>query len=374
MQLDGKMAAKGVRKGFLFVFACALVFVFVEGLSSTFFFSAKIVGEWRRTLPERSHTRYDAELGWVAIPNLYIEDMYGSGVYLRTNVRGFRKNEEIDPRNPPDRLRIICSGDSFTFGWGVDNEHNWCQLLESIDTRLQTVNMGQGGYGIDQAYLWYLRDGTALEHRFHIFAFIADDFNRMQRADFIGYGKPLLRVKDGKLVTENVPVPRRSYYVPWLTQNLHLIRELRAVDFPLRVLQRLVSGQKNIGEPSLQEADARATVMKIFEHLNDINRQKNSSLVLVFLPSYDNYEKSQAADRWRRFLKVETSNKNIPLIDLIDEFQQLAESDVRKLFLLEKGFPHFHYSVAGNQYIAKQLYDRLRLLPGMFTKMPEHDS
>jgi hypothetical protein len=374
MQLAGKMAAKRVRKVFLFLFACALVFVFIEGLSSTLFFAAKIVGEWRRTLPERGHTRYDAELGWVAIPNLYIKDMYGSDVYLRTNARGFRKNEDIDPNSPPNRLRIICSGDSFTLGWGVDNDHNWCQLLESIDTRLQTVNMGQGGYGIDQAYLWYLRDGTTLEHQVHIFAFIADDFNRMQRADFIGYGKPLLRVKDGKLVTENVPVPQRSYYVPWLTQNLHLIRELRAVDLPLKGLQRLASSRKNSAEPSLQEADARATVTKIFEHLSDINRQKNSTMVLVFLPSYDNYEKSQAADRWRLFLKVETSKKSIPLIDLIDEFQQLSESNVRKLFLLEKGLPHFHYSVAGNQYIAKQLYDRLRLLPGMFTKMPEHDS
>ncbi len=363
-----------MRKAFLFVSACALVFIFIEGLSSTLFFVARVVGEWRRTLPERGHTRYDAELGWVAIPNLYIKDMYGPGVYLRTNSRGFRKSAEVDPRSPSDRLRIICSGDSFTLGWGVDNDHNWCQLLESLDARLQTVNMGQGGYGIDQAYLWYLRDGTPLEHQVHLFAFIADDFNRMQRADFVGYGKPLLRVKDGKLVTENVPVPRRSYYVPWLTQNLHLIRELRAVDLPLKVLQRLGSGEKNASESTRQEADARATVMKIFEHLNEINRRKNSSLVLVFLPSLDDYETNQAADRWRRFLQVETSKSGIPLIDLIGDFQQLSETEVRKLFLLERGGPHYHYSVAGNQYIATQLYDRLRLLPGMFTKMPEQKS
>jgi hypothetical protein len=360
-----------VRKVFLFVLACAFVFVFIEGLSSTLFFFAKVMGEWRRTLPERVHTRYDAELGWVAIPNLYIKDMYGPGVYLRTNARGFRNNEEIDPRNPADRLRIICSGDSFTFGWGVDNDHNWCRLLESADPRLQTVNMGQAGYGIDQAYLWYLRDGTSLEHQVHIFAFIADDFNRMQHADFVGYGKPLLRVKDGKLSIENVPVPRQSYYVPWLTQNLHLIRELRAVDLPLKVLQRLGSGEKNASDATRMEEGTRAAVVKIFERLSEINRQKNSSLVLVFLPSFDTYDRNQAADRWRRFLKVETSKSRIPLIDLIDEFQKLSEPEVRKLFLLERGGPHYHYSVAGNQYIATQLYNRLRLLPGIFTGMPE---
>ena len=41
---------------------------------------------------------------------------------------------------------------------GVGNDDVWCKLLESIDNRIETVNLGQGGYGVDQAYLWYKRN------------------------------------------------------------------------------------------------------------------------------------------------------------------------------------------------------------------------
>ncbi len=72
---------------------------------------------------------------------------------------------------------------------------------------LQTVNMGQGGYGVDQDYLWYKRDGVKLDANMLVFAVIAQDFFRMASDNFIGYGKPVLRARDGALVTENVPVP-----------------------------------------------------------------------------------------------------------------------------------------------------------------------
>ena len=50
---------------------------------------------------------------------------------------------------PPGKTRIICSGDSFTLGFGVDNEHTWPQQLAARNANLETVNMGQGGYGAD---------------------------------------------------------------------------------------------------------------------------------------------------------------------------------------------------------------------------------
>ncbi len=75
---------------------------------------------------------------------------------------------------------------------GVSNNQTWCQLLTSINKQLQTINMDQGGAGIDQAYLWYKRDGVKFHHNLKIFAFITDDFVRMQRSKSSGYGKPLL--------------------------------------------------------------------------------------------------------------------------------------------------------------------------------------
>jgi hypothetical protein len=49
--------------------------------------------------------------------------------------------------------------------------------------------MGQGGHGVDQAYLWYKRDGVKLKHDFLLFAFITLDFQRMQQRDFLGLNR-----------------------------------------------------------------------------------------------------------------------------------------------------------------------------------------
>ena len=131
----------------------------------------------------------------------------------------------------PDRrpARIVCSGDSFTLGYGVDDEQTWCARLEAREPRFETINMGQGGYGIDQAYLWYRRDAAMLDHHVQVFAFISADFGRLLSDRFQGYGKPVLRMKQGALVLENTPVPRAAFALPWLAEHRAAFDELRSL-------------------------------------------------------------------------------------------------------------------------------------------------
>lgn len=58
--------------------------------------------------------------------------------------------------------------------------------------------MGRAGYGIDQAYLWYPRDGMRLEHDALIFAFISEDFRRAALPSCKGYPKRRLRVQNDR--------------------------------------------------------------------------------------------------------------------------------------------------------------------------------
>ena len=64
---------------------------------------------WSATniVAERRHTQYDPDLGWVNEPNIDIPDMYGPGIYLRTNSQGFRNNHDISPAVPAGKARII---------------------------------------------------------------------------------------------------------------------------------------------------------------------------------------------------------------------------------------------------------------------------
>jgi hypothetical protein len=155
-----------------------------------------------------------------------IDDFYGPGKDLVLNSQGFRDEEDVTTHVPDDTRRAICSGDSFTLGFGVGNGDSWCAMLEALNPGLQTVNMGQGGYGLDQVYLWYLRDGLELEHDAQLLAFIQDELRRVGVRHFLGYGKPTLYVEADSLRVE--PARFHGPIRRWLARNGHLFRELRA--------------------------------------------------------------------------------------------------------------------------------------------------
>ncbi len=342
-----------------------VVFILCEGLASITFF----IQELRETKPvaERLHTRYDPELGWVNIPNTDIEDMYGPGLHMRINSQGFRNDKDFSVEIPAGKVRFICSGDSFTFGFGVSNDQTWCHVLSTLDQRLETVNMAQGGYGIDQAYLWYKRDGDKLAHNVQLFAFITTDFDRMQRDKFLGYGKPVLKVEDGELVVDNVPVSRRAFFVPWATQHQNAINELRSVQF---LKETFFQGSAASPKPELDEPTIITLSWHVLKELQQINQARGSKLVLVYLPTQADYKGDDSAiktDTRRRYVRQAAAEAGLLFIDLVDEFRQLSRDEMNALFIPNGAidFPGAagHYSAKGNEYIAHRLYQELLAQP-----------
>jgi hypothetical protein len=333
----------------------ALLGVALEGFLSAILFTWDVVTE--RVNPERQHSRYDPDLGWVAIPNLVIPNMYGPGVDLRTNSLGFRGAREYTAAVPPGKVRIICSGDSVTLGFGVDDDHSWCRLLEARDQRLETVNMGQAGYGVDQSYLWYKRDGGDLRHHIHLFAPIVDDFRRMQSSVFFGgYGKPLVLLEDGLLVVKNVPVPRQAFRIPWLTEAGQHLSTLRTAQLLQRLRRTTAHAPATPSQAGLNERTA-PVVAKVLEDLKRVTEERSSRLVLVYLPTQSELD-SDDAKFWGEVLAGQSKALGIPLINLVEEFKKLSDDELRSLYR-DPG----HFSVAGNTYVAKLIYDSLTTLP-----------
>jgi len=362
----GKLTLKALLLGAMIVGAL----IVLEGFSSVILLRFLLSGKGERPLAEQRHTQYDQVLGWVNIPNLVVQDMYGPGVFLRTNAQGFRGNRYIGVNVPDRKLRVICSGDSFTLGYGVDDDHTWCQLLGSMDQRLEPVNMGQGGYGVDQSYLWYKRDGSILNHDVHIFAFVTADFYRMETSKFLGYGKPILDLGHGHLVVKNVPVPRRRWYAPWATRSVAAIRQLKSYELAVRAIGHRRSRQKD-GDDDTHD-HTWEVALKVFESLHEMNEARKSLLVLLCLPGKADYL-SSASEIWRRRLAAESKKRGWVYIDLITEMRQLAPDQIEELFIppdqIQFLYASGHYTVAGNKWVAQRLYQRISALPHLSRKL-----
>lgn len=309
-------------------------------------------------IAERSHTEYDPDLGWVNLPNVNLPHLYGPGLALRTNSQRLRADADYEIRIPADRVRIICSGDSFTLGYGVGNENTWCHWLTVLDPRLETLNMGQGGYGVGQAYLWYKRDGIVFEHDIHLFAFITADFNRMACDRFEGYGKPRLRLGDGQIEVTNTPVPKPAYLLPRVIPNLKYLEDLALT----RLLRQIRGGKDKVAAPKdkrlitkpgceMSDAEAMGITAALFADLHRINRAKQSELVLVHLPTPFDH-RTRVSDRWRRVVRRQASRLGIHHYDLIEDLNALDNGEAKAIF-------SGHFSVEGNRFVAEQLLERL---------------
>src|SRR5262249_16676137 len=100
-------------------------------------------------------------------------------VDVRLNALGFRERRLPSP-NPPGVLRVVALGDSFTQGYGVEEDEAWPRRLESVlDARRgglhEVVNLGVPGAN-PRDYLSHLRDpGLAYEPDVVIVMVMAND-------------------------------------------------------------------------------------------------------------------------------------------------------------------------------------------------------
>jgi hypothetical protein len=331
--------------------------VVIEGLSSYAFFLNGLVPRLRES--NLKHTEYDPEIGWVGLPNVDIKDMYGPGADLRTNRQGFRNAKDFQPKRDSDVRRIVCSGDSVTFGEHVGNDQTFCYLLAELDPKLETINMGEVGYGVDQAYLWYTRDAADLEVDVHLFAFITHDFLRMEYDQFMGVPRPVMVLKDGKLVVTNVPISRSTYSMPpWLAETLNSADGLRTVKLATAIRRKLHLAPRKV--PGAWDArgagEVKAVVARLFEELRDYDAARSRATVLVYFPSVEELQQPNAdLAYWMPVVESNARRLDIPFINFVSLLGELPAAEVNRLFV-----DGYHFSKEGNALVAREILEHLR--------------
>jgi hypothetical protein len=353
---------------------CMVFFVFFEGLASTGFALYKILAP---SGPGRSlsgpHLQFDSELGWASVPHFCDKDYYAPGVYLKTNSQGFRSSGEFTAGIPAGKLRIICSGDSQTFGDGVANDQDWCQDLETYDPRIQAVNMAEIGYGADQMYLRYKRAGAAMDHDVHLFAIVTDDLLRMRYATMGGYGKPVLKLRNGELTTEKAAVGQRSAVLHWLALKPHPLRQFRSVEVVADIVDSAKAGRPVASSPPSTEE--RQRLGALIESLEAMETNKGSILVFVYIPTRTiDYTPGGPSEPWREAVREECAKRGAAVIDLIDDYRKLPITTRDGLFIWPGTVQNFvesigHFSVSGHDYIARQVFTKLVAIPEVAGKI-----
>jgi hypothetical protein len=151
--------------------------------------------------------RHDPLLGWFPQPN---SSFTGKGDRISHNSRGFRDIEH----NVDTRRGIMVLGDSFVWGYEVDQEARFTDRLREMFRDVPVYNLGVSGYGTDQEYLLLQREFD-FYHPAIVFLEFTTDNDMDDNGTDMRYGtyfKPYFRAEGGGLKLCGVPVPRGFNY------------------------------------------------------------------------------------------------------------------------------------------------------------------
>src|ERR1051325_6658817 len=141
--------------------------------------------------------RFDHELGWAPLENVTYSE---KGFFVHQNQFGLRAPDTIQLRNTSGRKRVLVLGDSYVWGYGATQDELFTapQVYRTDD---ELINGGVSGYGTDQAYLFYLREGQKFDVDEVVLAFtLYNDVKNNLHSKQYSYLKPYFTLNAGLLV------------------------------------------------------------------------------------------------------------------------------------------------------------------------------
>lgn len=333
-----------------------------------------------RIVEDNTYLRFDRNLGWLPAPNFVRRS---SGQVFRTNSLGMRANREYPLDVPAGVSRIAAFGDSFTYCAEVTQDACWVPQLESAWPDTEILNYGVPGYGPDQAWLRYQRDGRPYEPCAVLIGYFVEDIERVVNRfrpfispdDSVMMSKPrFLLDGDGLALLPNaVTTPSQVGDVTWLEQTLGphdawyfpgtfvaspfdrswIVRLARTAAYQRARASLVRDGHRHPLYDEHQEA-YQVTGRILIEFARQV-RTDGATPVVIVLPGEADLRGYQNGVRVYDRLLSWLSQEGIVTVDLMDDLAREMElRDSSDLFGDGR-----HYSEAGNAVVARSLAKRL---------------
>ncbi len=177
---------------------------------------------------------FSKEIGWVPRPG-YVHTKAGFTI----NAQGARATREYPLPAPDVDKRILCVGDSFTFGVEVNDAESYPAHAEKMRPGTEWINLGIPGACLVQAYQRYLRDAPSFGGRHVVVGFMSNDAQRTVNAfrPFLNidsgcpFTKPFAKFVNGSFSIEPNPFSSIDDFKSLLADEATGLAKLAEVDY-----------------------------------------------------------------------------------------------------------------------------------------------
>lgn len=114
-------------------------------------------------------------------------------IFKTHNLKGVRLNKEI-PYEKGNKKRVILLGDSFAYGFGLnDSDTIAIRLQENLGEEYEVIPLGVNGYGTGQEILSFKHEGLKYKPDIVILFLFINDFANTQQIDQAYGDKPIIQ-------------------------------------------------------------------------------------------------------------------------------------------------------------------------------------
>ncbi|MDB4512156.1 hypothetical protein N9060_01700 [Arenicella sp.] len=194
--------------------------------------SEKARSATRKLIKGNHPALFDAEAGWVPRPD------YQWKIH-KIGVQGLR-GDRVYPESPADEeKRILCLGDSFTFGYEVEDDQTFPSHGEQLRPETEWLNLGICGTGLTQALQHYRKTGRKFGGKYVVIGFMTKDAKRtvncfrgfVSQDDITPFAQPFAKVSDGQFSIEDNPYQEISDYQKLLDNEEEELQKLYQLDY-----------------------------------------------------------------------------------------------------------------------------------------------
>jgi|SRR3989344_184037 len=302
-------------------------------------------------------------------------------VSIKTNNFGLRDDDYTYDQNVK---KILFLGDSFTFGYGVEKDEIYVEILEDLLGKNYTfLNAGYAsGYSPDTAYVYLKEKGLDFNPKFVVLGFfigndiddvgsnewvkIDDDGlpNKIISNQFYIDNKNRLRVKGDENVIQNNPFQFFYKINIFLSYKSHLYVFLKDRLKPLfyELLGQPISMENSI-YANVYTNDTESFLVKTEKAILGIKKllkDNGGEFIIILIPSRDQFSKER--DYTYNFTKPNEvllnfgKENDLIVLDLLPHFKN---EDNPLEFYYEKD-PH--WNSRGHEFAARKIYEELNEL------------
>lgn len=281
---------------------------------------------WAPMQADRSFWIYDDLLGWSHKAN-------EKGTYNHPDFSVSVSNNpdgQRDMEYPVERIsgknRMLVLGDSMGWGFGVELEERFSEIIESKYPDWEVINASVSGYGTDQQLLYYKHRGAKYQPDVVLVLFHPNDVLNVSNSYMYWHYKPKFELVNGALQLTNQPVPKPSIKQRidrfFLGNTYFLSRLYRPLNSAYYDFRRLLRGDEkdgtNVEPPHVEQP--HALIKALFLELQKATIENGSRLVVVSCPAAGEGKPAEAAESIQH-LSGALSAAGIPYLPLDQAFE-----------------------------------------------------